>query len=260
MEQARHKRSVSPSLRAAARLDGDRVHGESSFRIAAQVAMATLDSLADTEEITSNAYNSMAKRLKLVYDSRDAGLRRAKRKVVIRMAAECPTVLLHAPVEVDWVCPDFVRSVLITRASLSMIDDEFLDDMVETFLGDPYMDLPNVHVRNGILSLLEADAVLLGSRVLEYLSTVLNQRKSADIFGLCYETCNCEGHNRALVLMDMAAKLYPNKLFHSWLIDGLHPNQHAALIKRLRASLGVQEPAIKPGPTQTRCVSPSLAN
>lgn len=248
---SRVKRCVSPSLRAAAQLEGDRVHGEQSFRLAANVAMATLDSLADEEQLTSNAYNSMAKRLKLVYDSRDAGLRRAKTRVVVKMAAESPSVLLHAPTDLDWVTPTFVRKILTERAEFGDIDDEFLRELVGVFLGDPLMELPSLHVRNGLLTLLEADAELLGDFVLDYLYDELGDRDSTDIFELCCPTCACVVHNRAHGLMVLAAEFYPVEKFYDWLADGVETDVHPKLLAKLRRAAGIKEPP-------PICSSPSI--
>lgn len=245
-------RCVSPSLRAAARLDGERVHGESSFKLAAQVAMATLDSLADDEQLTSMAYNSMAKRLKLVYDSRDTALRRAKGKVVVRMAAESPLVLMHAPVDVEWVTPYFVRSILCERAETGVVDDSFLQELVEAFLGDPYMDLPSFHVRNGLMSLLEGDAELLGPHIVTFLVGELSYRNSSDIFELYCPKCSSPVLNRRQGMMVLASEFYPDKSFYEWLVAGVDTNLYPTLAEALRSAAGIKE---EPLPI---CTSPSL--
>lgn len=250
------KRAVSPSLRAAARLDGEREHSETTFKLATTVAMATLDTLAESDEISSNAYNRMAKRLKLVYDSRDMGLRRVKGKVVTRMAAESPSVLLHAPVDVDWVNPYFVKGIMYTRADEGgSFDDDFIEELVTTYLGDPFVDLPAVHVRNGLMSLLKADSDLLGPRVLQFLRTSLVGLSAADIFELCSPACACALHNCAFGMMLMAIEYYPDREFYNWLVRGIDRKEHAILIEALGDVIGIKKDAPA---SRSICTSPSL--
>lgn len=249
------KRDVSPSLRAAARLDGEREHCETTFKTATEVAMATLDTLAESDELSSNAYNRMAKRLKLVYDSRDMGLRRVKGNVVTKMAAESPSVLLHAPVDVDWVNPYFVKGILYARANQGdAFDDAFIDEIVETYLGDPLVDLAAVHVRNGLMSLLKADAGLFGPRVLGFLRAK-KDLSAENVFELCLPTCACTLHNRAFGMMLMALEYYPDQTFYDWLVGGLDTKDHAVLIEALGQTVGIKK---TPPVSQPICTSPSL--
>ena len=243
-------RCVSPALRAVAQLESDRAHGERSFRQTIDIAMATLDSLADEQQLTSNAYNAMAKRLKLVHDSRDTGLRRAKVNVVVNMAAESPSVLLYAPTELDWVSATFVQKILTERAKKTDLDDddEFVQQLVGVLLGEGWwagVDLPSMHVRRGLLALLEADAELFGGAVLKYLNNELSHRNSANIFELSCHTCAhaarskqfcavCAFNNNVHGQMLLAASLNPTRAFHEWLAAGVDANLHSSLLAKLR--------------------------
>lgn len=243
-------RCVSPSLRAVAQFESDRAHGEQSFRQAVDIAMATLDSLADEQQLTSNAYNSMAKRLKLVHDSRDTGLRRAKANVVVNMAAESPSVLLYAPTELDWVSATFVQKIVTERAKKTDIDDddEFVQQLVGVLLGEGWwhgVDLPSMHVRRGLLTLLEVDAELFGGAVLKYLNNQLGHRDSANIFELSCHTCAHAAHSKQFCAvcafndnvhgqMLLAASLNPTRAFHEWLAAGVDAHLHPSLLAKLR--------------------------
>lgn len=127
------QRSVSPSLISETR----RLRGPSSrrgaparkrklpFRQAADDAMDCLDDLAESGEVTSNAYNVLAKKLKDVHDSVDSGKTPVIENVVMEYAMQEPSTLVFAPSSVQTWSPVFVRTLVLKF--LSAAEEEHWD-------------------------------------------------------------------------------------------------------------------------------------
>jgi hypothetical protein len=249
------KRPVSPSLREAAQLETHESHAQATFKMATQVAMTTLDTLAESQELTSNAYNRMAKRLKLVYDSRDSGLKRAKRNVVRDMASADPAVLSVAPLDVDWMSPSFVKDVIEARSRFTPVCDNYLQDLTDVYMGgadiEMYMGEADIdRVRHGMIALLLGDADLLGGFVLNKLLHRGQTRTSREVFRTVNSSCTCPLHNRSFGLMVNLVEAFPNSLFVKWMTASFDKKKDATLIRALRMAAG-----INPNPV---CPSPSL--
>ena len=221
-------------------LDGHESHAQSSFKLATRLAMGSLDTLADSQEISSNAYNCMAKRLKMVFDSRDVGLRRAKGRVVREMAASDPAVLNSAPLDVDWATPAFVSDVLRERAKFAPVCEGFLGDLTETFLNDSLLDHWNecCAVRNGMLALLLANGELFGPHVMRNLKSRRPQLSPRDLFHVKKASCSCPIHNRFFGTMVSLVEAYPDDAFLDWMSKPFDNKHDFLLFRALHEAAG----------------------
>jgi hypothetical protein len=87
--------------------------------------MDSLDDLAGAGDVSSNAYNVLAKKLKDVHDSTDAGKMPVVESVVMEYAMAEPSTLTFAPPSVQTWSPVFVRT--LTLKFLSATEDEHYD-------------------------------------------------------------------------------------------------------------------------------------
>jgi hypothetical protein len=158
-------RSVSPSLISATR----RLRGPSArrdapgrkrklpFRQAADEAMSSLDDLAGAGDVSSNAYNVLAKKLKNVHDSADAGKLPVVESVVMEYAMAEPSTLTFAPPSVQTWSPIFVRT--LTLKFLSASEDEswdlpspslWKDKLVTHYMGVDSCVLDEARIRDAV--------------------------------------------------------------------------------------------------------------
>ena len=196
-------------------------------------AMGDLDDLAGTGQLSSRAYDVLAKRLKGAHDADEARTARIRRKMAIEYACSVPFTLCWAPDDVEWFTTGFVgelvraKRVAIAKQPAGNADrdaaaraaadhanklafDAWLGELVEHFVGsNTDTGLDGTCRRNALLLLLETDADLFGPSVLHHLETDLTNWSADDIF-------EDEPELRYYAL-EMAPLLLP------WMLNGLDP-------------------------------------
>ena len=228
------RRSVSPSIVAAERRDRAQAELDAkpkpkhnhSFKRAAEEAMTALDDLASSGDVSENGYLNLAKHLKTVHDSNEKRSTRIAEDVVLEMAAQAPHTLIWTPRAVNTFHPDFLRKLLLARSDVHKNckcgnhqtgcgrDDDFLQELVEFFLGPEDSEMDNDCIRNGIFLLLDTDSKRLGPTVLFHLTNAHKNHSPNDIF---------EDDREAD--MEHALQLNPNRDFFAWLVRDLDPKE-----------------------------------
>jgi len=215
-------RSVSPSLLIAERRDRARrnksQNGSVSVKRSAASAMTDLDDLASDGQLSSQAYIMLAKSLKVVHDATCARAVSQRNLVAMEFATEAPYTLIHAPADVDWFSPVFVRKLaqnkqiqldkglrdvadparrVAARHANALAMQTWLADMAEHYIGPvcAYMDADCRF--NGLFTLLEANSDLFGEVCRHLLETEL------DGCCCCCELCD-EDDDLVEMLIDMA--------------------------------------------------------
>ena len=214
-------RSVSPSIIAAERRDRAQVKPRRrSFKRAAEDAMSSLDDMASAGDVSENGYIKLAKHLKTVHESHEKRTTLIAEGVVIEMAAQAPHALIWAPRAVDYMDHNFLRKLLLARYDKHCTcghcrvgcggDDEWLQELVEVFLGPEDSGMDMECIRNNMFMMLDVDAKRLGPAVVFHLTTVLKDLSPDEIF----DDDSALDHEHAI-------ELYPNRDLFDWLVRDL---------------------------------------
>lgn len=214
-----HDRCVSPSLILAARVDRAaaeaaeaagrrqaRRSADATVKRAASDAMTELDDLASDGHLSSHAYDSLAKRLKTVYDAEGQRTSRTRRKLAIEYACDAPMSLCWAPRDVPWFTSSFLIELVrakrraIAKAPAGTADadaamrvaadhanklafEAWFGELLEHLIGPKEeAGLDGECRRNALLLVLETDAALFATPVLHYLQTELSNWAPSDFF------------------------------------------------------------------------------
>lgn len=119
--------------------------------------MDSLDDLAEAGDVSSNAYNVLAKKLKDVHDSADSGKMPVIENVVMEYAMAEPSTLIFAPSSVQTWSPVFVRTLMLKYLSAS--EDEhwnlpsanvWKDNLVKHYMGLDNCVLDEARIRDAI--------------------------------------------------------------------------------------------------------------
>lgn len=188
------ERSVSPSLRAAARPPPPR--GNRAKR-ATRALMDTIDELADDNQLSSVAYNEIAKCVKSVHEATAHKTQIDRRRFAMEYALDAPHTLAYAHPDADTNDPSFVgeltrRKQRELRASLRDIGDAaarvsaqagnerafsaWAGELVEHYMAPGCVSADPYERMDGLMLLTDADPDAFGQAIRQFLETDLAGR------------------------------------------------------------------------------------